>query len=177
MRRVSGWIAFGIMAITEGCNRQGPPPPAADASTPTVISSSADASADAGLNDDEWAVHECRLREANPNTPLLNRCRSWRMVEANLCRTLHNDRHYPVPSHFNPCACLCDLCANDTECAAKPNGRCVGFKSDLSSESHAIQKTCVYEGDRCYPGASCPKKGETCFNTIGTPFCDKLIQR
>lgn len=107
----------------------------------------------------------CEERNA---TPGFRHCPHWRMLSPRLCAARE------LPQAFNPCACMCDLCADDQDCSLQNGGRCIRFTAATVDEVQPFyqQSTCVYPGSDCYPPAKC-RRGMTCINRSGEAACER----
>jgi hypothetical protein len=64
--------------------------------------------------------------------------------------------------------CICDLCAEDADCAERSGGRCALLFGDTCDHNRRI---CQYPGDTCYDPAACTGGTERCMHHGGRAVC------
>ena len=152
-----------VAELSKGCSRPHPreeltPAPAPSDSGLPPNPSSAPAAVDTSA----------RLCEERNAAPGFRRCPHWRMLSPKLCAAGE------LPQAFSPCACMCDLCAEDRDCSLRTGGRCIRFTAATVDVVQPFyqQSTCVYPGSDCYPPARC-RRGMTCVNRSGEAACER----
>ena len=156
-------LCIFVAVLGNGCSRRHP------TSDPTPAMASPDSGLPPNPSSPPAAVDTAaRLCEEQNGTPRFRRCPHWRMLSPKGCAA------HELPQAFSPCACMCDLCAEDRDCSLHIGGRCIRFTATTVDEVQPYyqQSTCVYPGSDCYPPTKC-RRGMTCVNRGGEAACER----
>jgi hypothetical protein len=110
----------------------------------------------------EWRANVASYMTPAPKSPYAH-CRKWRMADAAVCKGPG-----PSPASFDPCHCMCDLCAGNSDCVNGEGGVCLELATTMSGGSPA--KVCVYKDNACHPNHR-PRCRTGCINLWGTAEC------